>query len=236
MMGRSQKPSSLTLRARPEHQLPLPQSMHLISDRIVHAIALLVFQAFGVPELAIASMLGVIENMKLFLRTCFGDSKRFASGGVSVKVQGLTQGNGASPAGWAVISIVILRAHGKKGHGAKFRCPITNLLAHISAILYVNDMDLLDINFDHNESVDDAHAAIQKSVKSWGNLLIAIGGALEPEKCFIQLYYLNGFVRSGNTKIIVSMAASESQCQSQEGAPQPSYIVPLPTQKRHSAL
>jgi hypothetical protein len=65
-------------------------------DGIAHAIALLVFQASGVPELAIGSMLGAIENMKFFLHTGFGDSKRFASGGVSVKVQGLTQGKGAS--------------------------------------------------------------------------------------------------------------------------------------------
>jgi hypothetical protein len=44
-------------------------------DRIAHAIASLVFQAFGVPELAIGSMLGTIESMKFFLRTGFGDSK-----------------------------------------------------------------------------------------------------------------------------------------------------------------
>jgi hypothetical protein len=74
-------------------------------DRIAHATVLLVFRAFGVPKLAIGSMLGVIENMKFFLHTGFGDSKRFASSGVSVKVQGLTQGNWASSSGWAVISI-----------------------------------------------------------------------------------------------------------------------------------
>jgi hypothetical protein len=90
---------------------------------IAHAIALLVFQAFGVPKSAIESILGMIENMKFILPTGFGDSKRFVGGRVSVKVQGLTQGNRASP-GWAVISIVILRAHGKKGHNAKFRWPI----------------------------------------------------------------------------------------------------------------
>jgi hypothetical protein len=44
-------------------------------NRIVHAIALLVFQAFGVAESAIGSMLGIIENMKFFLCTGFGDSK-----------------------------------------------------------------------------------------------------------------------------------------------------------------
>jgi hypothetical protein len=89
-------------------------------DRIAHAIALLVLQAFGVLESAIESMLGAIENMKYFLHTGIGDSKQFASGGVSVKIQGLTQGNRASPAEWAVISIVILRAHEKMGHGATF--------------------------------------------------------------------------------------------------------------------
>jgi hypothetical protein len=183
-MGHSQKPSSLTLHARPEHQLPLPQLMHLIAMTECARDCLVVFQAVGVPKSAIKSMLSVIENMKFFLRTSFGDSKRFAGGRISVKVQGLTQGNGAFPAGWAVIIIMILRAHGKKGHGTKFRCPITNLSAHTLAILYIHNTDLLHINFDHNESVDDAHAAIQNSVNSWGNLLIATGGALKPEKCF----------------------------------------------------
>jgi hypothetical protein len=145
-------------------------------------IASLVFQAFGVPESAIESMLGNIESMKFFLHTGFGDSKRFAGSGVSIKVQGLLQGNRASPAGWAVISIVILRAHGKKGHGATFQCPISHLSVNISAILYVDDTDLIHINLDKDETANDAHAAIQNSMNSWGNLLIAMGGTLKPEK------------------------------------------------------
>jgi hypothetical protein len=36
-------------------------------DRIAHAMALLVFQAFGVPTTAIKTMLEAIENMKFFL-------------------------------------------------------------------------------------------------------------------------------------------------------------------------
>jgi hypothetical protein len=83
-------------------------------DRIAHAIASLVFQAFGVPQLAIASILGAIVNMKFFLCTGFGESSKFAGGRGIIKIQGLTQGNGALPAGWAVISIVILNAHGKR--------------------------------------------------------------------------------------------------------------------------
>ena len=44
-------------------------------DRITHAMALLIFQAFGLPTSAVESMLGAIENMKFFLCTGFGDSE-----------------------------------------------------------------------------------------------------------------------------------------------------------------
>ncbi len=82
---------------------------------------------------------------------------------------------------------MILRAHGKKGHGATFRCPITCCSANILVIIYVNDADLLHINFDKDEMAEEAHAAIQSSVNSWGNVLIATGGALKPEKCFYSI-------------------------------------------------
>jgi hypothetical protein len=102
-------------------------------------------------------------------------------------MQGLCQGNGASPAGWAVISICILRAHGKKGHRAKFICLITNLQQHLSAILYVDDTDILHIDLTKDKSIDNVHTAIQDSVNSWGNLLIVTGGALQPNKCFYSI-------------------------------------------------
>ena len=41
----------------------------------VHAIAKLVFPAFGVPEEAIAAMLTEIEEIKYFLCIVYGDSK-----------------------------------------------------------------------------------------------------------------------------------------------------------------
>ena len=132
-------------------------------------------------------MLGAIESMKFYLRTGCGDSKSFAGGGDSVKKQGLTQGNGASLAGWAVISICIIGAHGKKDHGAKFICPITHLKHHLSAILYVDNMDLLHINLSKDETVDKVHSAIQDSVNSWGNLLIATEVVLQPAKCFYSI-------------------------------------------------
>jgi hypothetical protein len=173
-------------------QVRIPAAIALVDasnsyDRIAHVMASLIFQAFGVPTTAIESMLGVIENMKFFLRTGFGDSATFSGKGISIKTQGLCQGNGAAPAGWVVISICIIGAHKKKGHRATFLCPITQLQHHLSAILYIDDTDLLHINLTKHESIDEVHLAIQESVNSCGNLLIATGGALQPEKCFFLI-------------------------------------------------
>jgi hypothetical protein len=38
-----------------------------------------------------------------------------------------------------------------------------------------------------DEDVNEVHSAIQSSVNSWGNLLIATGGALQPSKCFYSV-------------------------------------------------
>lgn len=156
-------------------------------DRIAHAVASLIFQAFGVPQETVGSMLRTIQEMKFFLRTAYGDSTSASQSSISIKTQGLCQGNGAAPAGWAVVSITILHAHKKKGHGMKILCPITNLKGHIAAILYVDDTDVIHLDLGTEETVEEAHERLQESVISWGNLLIATGGALKPSKCFYHL-------------------------------------------------
>ena len=63
-------------------------------NRIAHAMALLIFQAFGVPTSAVESMLGAIQNMKFVLHTGFGDSASFLGGGISIKTQGRVRATG----------------------------------------------------------------------------------------------------------------------------------------------
>ena len=68
--------------------------------------------------------------------------------------------------------------------------PISNL-SHLSGPF--DDTDLLHINMEEDETVEEAHdEALQSSVdSSWGNLLIATGGAFKfkfkPVKCFYSL-------------------------------------------------
>ena len=125
------------------------------------------------------------------MRTAYGDSKRFRGSKIRVKFQGLCQGNGAAPAGWAVISIVILGAHRRKGHGAKFVCPVSLAKGELSAILFVDDTGVIHFDMEKKETALEAHANLQESVESWGSLLMASGRALKPVKCF---YYLISFV------------------------------------------
>lgn len=156
-------------------------------DSIAHAIASLIFQAMGVPIEGVAAMLEAIQDMKYFLRTAYGDSKDFANSKIEVKYQGLCQGNGAAPAGWAVISITVVRAHKRKGHGATFLCPVTGVQSLLAAVLFVDDCDLIHIDMVHDETALETFAKMQASVKSWGMLLIATGGSYKPEKCFHHL-------------------------------------------------
>ena len=157
---------------------------------VAHTIAALTFRAFGVPKEAVQVMLKTIEEMMYFLRTACGDSNRFRGSKIRVKFQGLCQGNGAAPAGWAVISMVILGAHKRKGRGAKFVCPVSLAKGELSAILFVDDTDVIHFDMEKNETALEAHAKFQESVESGGNLRMASGGVLRPVKCF---YYLISF-------------------------------------------
>jgi hypothetical protein len=125
--------------------------------------------------------------MKFFLRTGFGDSTDFANSTLSIKTQGLCQGNGTSPVEWAVISICIISSHKKKGHGAHFTCPITKLKSHIVGIIYVDDTDLVHFRMEEDQDKNEAFFHLQEAITNWGKLLLTTGGSLKPIKCFFHL-------------------------------------------------
>ena len=81
----------------------------------------------------------------------------------------MCQRNGAASAAWAVVSITIVRAHKRKGHGAKFMCPISNLKFHLAGIIFVDDTDLIHINMGQNEDADLALIHLQDSILTGAN-------------------------------------------------------------------
>ncbi len=129
-------------------------------------------------------MLRTIQEMKFFLRTTYRDLNTAAGLCVDIKMQGLCQGNGAALIGWAVVSITIICAYKRKGHWMKIVCPVSKLIGHTAAVLYVDDTDFIHLDLGKEDTVEEAHSRLQGSVLSWGNLIIATGGSFKPSKCF----------------------------------------------------
>ncbi len=68
----------------------------------------------------------------------------------------------------------------------------------------MDNTDLLHIDLTKDESIDKVHNAIQHSVNSWGNLLIATGGVLQQSKCFysiISFEWTNGIRKYANNSL-----------------------------------
>jgi hypothetical protein len=151
-------------------------------------VALLVFCSFETSRETTGAMLQTIQDMKIFLRTAFVNLTEFAGLMVDIKTQGLCQSNGAALAGWTVVSIVILNAHKQWGHGTKFLCPICLVHSNLSAILFVDDTNVIHLDMNRRESHLEALEGLEQSIMSWGKLLIGTGGSLKPSKCWKKRY------------------------------------------------
>ena len=57
----------------------------------------------------------------------------------------------------------------------------------LAAVLFVDDCDLIHIDMVNEESALVTFDKMQASVRNWGKLFIATGGAYKLEKCFHHL-------------------------------------------------
>ena len=80
-----------------------------------------------------------------------------------------------------------MNAHKRWGNGAKFLCPISLVHSNLSAVLFVDDTNVMHLDINRKESHLEALEELQQSVMSWGKFLIATGGSLKPSKCFYHL-------------------------------------------------
>lgn len=151
-------------------------------DRVAHVFASLVFQAFGVGITAITAMLASIQTMKFYLRTGLGESLGYMSAIAGSIIQGLCQGNTAAPAGWSLISAVLIKVYKRMGHGAVYETPITRRRHNTAGVLYVDDVDLFSMN--SSLTSPELWEAVASSTRAWTELLTIPGGAGKGEKCF----------------------------------------------------
>ena len=96
---------------------------------------------------------------------------------------GLGQGSRGAPPSWMCLSSAIVNILRKLKHGAHILDPMTGSLIHSVGAMFVDDLDLY-CWVESMPSAEDLYETIQIETKMWGDLLLATGGCLKPEKCF----------------------------------------------------
>jgi hypothetical protein len=96
----------------------------------------------GCPLGPVLSMYTTLQNMHHFIGTAFGVSTTCFSGG-EVPFQGLDQGNGAGPTGWAIVSAPIINMVRAAGYGAIFISAMTCAVVSFVCYAFAIDTDLV---------------------------------------------------------------------------------------------
>ncbi len=101
-------------------------------ERIVHNIATLCMRRMGMPKNPIRSMFATLQSASHKIRTAYGVSDKTYGPGREPPLQGIGQGSGAGPAGWAVISTPLINMMRTAGFGFSLFTAIT-----VSAVSFV---------------------------------------------------------------------------------------------------
>ena len=152
-------------------------------DRMALAIGAIAFRRLGVPWNAIKSLFTTLKGMKHFVRTAHGDSETHYEGSKSKPLQGGGQGNGAAGPMWIAISIILLNIIATVPINATLIASISLATLVMSAIMYVDDTDIL-ITAKKGETLQQLKENAQTLIRKWCSVLWISGGCLRPDKCW----------------------------------------------------
>jgi hypothetical protein len=114
-------------------------------DAVAHPIVSIALQSFKVPKVMVAMMLSVLQTMKWYLKTAFGQSATAFCETLDDPLMGFGQGNGASPPGFLAVSTLLIEVYRRQGHGAHFTPGLARNAYIIAVVIYVDDLDLLHL-------------------------------------------------------------------------------------------
>jgi hypothetical protein len=132
-------------------------------DRVVHSFAILCMLSLGCPLGPILSMFATLQKMQHFIGTAFGVSDTSFNGG-DIPFQGLGQGNGAGPTGWAVVSAPIINMVRAAGYGSTFVSALSCAVVSFVCYAFVDDTDLVHTRADSDLPVIDLIPDMQAAI------------------------------------------------------------------------
>ena len=137
----------------------------------------------GLSLMPLLALFGATQNITCYVRTGNGESLGSYGGAREILFQGTCQGNGASPACWLLVSMIMVLLMHKQGHAMSLKYPLTEEHLDCMGFLFVDDTDLIIIGKE-NETRDQVCNRQQQSVLSWEKSLTFTGGALKAPKCY----------------------------------------------------
>ncbi len=147
---------------------------------------------------AIRVLLTLMQTMQYVLKTGFGESAGSYGSTIASPNSGLGQGSGASPPGFMALSSMIINTYRHLGHGAKILSLYSSHLFHLSAVMYVDDTDLLHWPELAMVEPKELISQVQNVTMDYGRLAQASGGILKEKKClvyFLDCKFVNGRAR-----------------------------------------
>ncbi len=133
-------------------------------DLIGHTQALISMQPQGVPTsvvMIVCLRLCRMLNAKLGL-----DTEIQTITMETLPMHGITQGNGAGPAKWVVVSSPLLNMLRSKGLGCSFTVPVSGIKVNIVGYSFVDDTDLMQ-TLPSGSIYEEVLSMIQKSIDTW---------------------------------------------------------------------
>ena len=163
-------------------------------DRMAHPVSSLSSQRLGVAPSVANCMIDTLCRMKHYIRTAYGDSEWYYRK-KRKPLQGAIQGNAAASPIFIAISSVITSFLEKNIIGVYIQSAITFTIFTLTAIMYVDDSDILLAAKNNNETPHTTRNRAQRAAITYQNAVEQTGGAIRPEKCrwyLIKFHYKGG--------------------------------------------
>jgi hypothetical protein len=173
-------------------------------DRIVLWIAALSLLQMGAARSAVAEMMQTLLQAWHFVIIAFRESTRRYRG-TNHPLQGVGQGNGATPAIWAVTSAVLLGVMRDEGFRLNLLTVSSLSTIVIAGFAFVDNTDLLHAGAHPQLSDTSLVPQMQRVVDTWEGLLRATGGVIREDKSY--WYLINYEYHQGRWKYLSKLEA-----------------------------
>ncbi len=156
-------------------------------DRVHPILMSLVWLAKGDNPQVVILLLTVLQQMRIYTRTGYGDSDTFFGGPeCNPPLCGLGQGSKAAPASWLQLSSMIVNAYKSLDQSSITIDPISGKRTDSVGCLFVDDTDLCAMRAEA-VTIPQVISNAQSCVNALSLFLAAMGGAIKGPKSFWYL-------------------------------------------------